>query len=177
MFLLLFSLQNVADRRALLYLAGSYAKSIEGNSSDNVTTRTITYTASSGNLLFLLSSMATTISCTFGIDFPKISDPTSVNTITSNLTMVVETTFGIQMVHFGLGGNFGPTALAAKFGATWPLGDSLFTLKDPYIEYTALPSTLTLGFTITVPILNIKATTATMSIQRDGIQLQVSSRA
>lgn len=137
--------------------------------------QTLTFTASTGNYLYLLTAVAKPLGGVFGVQVPAPSPNPKTDVATANLGMVYGIGQGIQQISMGLGGSWTVKQLTARLGYSWPLADDLFSLAEPSLTYTAAPAALELSLLVTIPAMNINSVNTVLGIASGpAIYLKVS---
>lgn len=142
-----------------------------------VSSKTMTATASSGNYMWLLSLVQQPVKATFGVDIPLDDNSVAVGTTAVSMTVGES---GLQMVSLGLqppsGATWSPAGLLARVGVTWPLEGNPVTIYAPSVVYTTLPQSLQVTAQVDIPDLPVSRMTSSFMVQAGGtVSLRVRS--
>eukprot|EP00775_Hariotina_reticulata_P007089 gene7089-7302_t len=150
---------------ALMDLAASY----------DFTSGTMTFSAFSGNYLWLLSLVSNSVKATFGLDLPAVDLSTSIRT--SAVSLAVNRN-GLQQLSIALDGSWSPSNMVQRLlGTSWPGADDLVVISSPSVVYTAIPLSLAISMQVDVPVLRVSEMVSSLTVISGGtVELQLFGR-
>jgi hypothetical protein len=130
-----------------------------------------TFSAFTGNYLWLLSLVRDPVKSTFGVELPE--DDGSITAPTTAVSISASSR-GLQQLSVGLGGSWTASRIAQRLGITWAANDDLLTIAAPSVVYTPIPVSLAVTMQVDIPALGVSQMTSSLSLVSGGsMQLQV----
>eukprot|EP00775_Hariotina_reticulata_P007737 gene7737-7936_t len=149
----------------LQYLPLSSTALMDLSASYNVKSKTMTFSAFTGNYVWLLSLVRDPVKSTFGVDLPE--DDGSISVPTTAVAISVSSK-GLQQLSVGLGGSWTASAIAKRLGVSWAASDDLLTISAPSVVYTPIPVSLTVTMVVDIPALGVSQMTSSLSVVSKG---------
>eukprot|EP00775_Hariotina_reticulata_P002339 gene2339-2647_t len=132
---------------------------------------TTTFSAFTGNYLWLLSLVRDPVKATFGVDLPE--DDGSTTAPTTAVSMSVSSK-GLQQLSVGLGGSWKASEISKRLGVSWAANDDLLTISAPSVVYSPIPVALAVTMQVDIPALGVSQMTSSLNLVSGGsMQLQL----
>ena len=112
-------------------------------------TKRVTFSANSGNFLFLLDSLDDVLASSYKLQLATTDAPEQ-DMPANALSITASEGAGIESLSMSLAAETTAAALAQRFGFSWPMGESI-VLKNPAVSYQKSPLYLKFVLLLDIP--------------------------